>query len=246
MRRLGKEVGNMEIAVCDDNKLFLEEIRAQLQTLPIVGNSFMFSDLDAFLFSIDGGKSYDAVLMDIEWHYKAAGMDAAGELYRLCPETQIIYVTGHVDRFSQQIFLHRANLSGYLTKPVNIELLRANLQKIADALPFREQPSLVLRRQGALVSVPLREIYFIESKRHIIHVHAAGEIIAAYDRLENILCSLPIGFYQCHKSFIVNMSHISNFLSNDIMLKNGGRVPVSRARYAETRKAYFKYMGQSF
>jgi hypothetical protein len=46
----------MEIAVCDDNKLFLGEIRAQLQTLPIVGNSFMFSNLDAFLFSIKRGQ----------------------------------------------------------------------------------------------------------------------------------------------------------------------------------------------
>ena len=234
----------MEIAVCDDNELFLQEIEGQLQILPMVGNIFLFSDIDTFLFSIDGGKLYDAVLMDIKWGEKATGMDVAVELYKLCPETKIIYVTGYVEQFSQQIFLHRANLSGYLTKPVDIGLLQANLQKVADALPYQEQPSLVLRQQGEPVSIPLREIYYIESEGHTVQVHTAGETVTAYARLEIIMHSLSAGFYQCHKSFIVNMSQIRRFQSNDILLKNGERVPVSRARYADTREAYFKYMGQ--
>ena len=234
----------MEIAVCDDNKLFLQELEEQLQSLPMVENIFLFSDLDTFLFSIDGGKLYDAVLMDIKWDEKAAGMDVAVELYKLCPETKIIYITGYVEQFSQQIFLHRTNLSGYLTKPVDIGLLQANLQKVADALPYQEQPSLILRQQGEPVSIPLREIYYIESEGHTVQVHTAGETVTAYERLVIVLRSLSVGFYQCHKSFIVNMSQIRRFQSGDILLKNGERVPVSRARYADTREAYFKYMGQ--
>jgi len=234
----------MEIAVCDDNKLFLQELEEQLQSLPMVENIFLFSDLDTFLFSIDGGKLYDAVLMDIKWDEKAAGMDVAVELYKLCPETKIIYITGYVEQFSQQIFLHRTNLSGYLTKPVDIGLLQANLQKVADALPYQEQPSLILRQQGEPVSIPLREIYYIESEGHTVAVHTAGETVTAYARLEIIMHSLSVSFYQCHKSFIVNMSQIRRFQSGDILLKNGERVPVSRARYVDTREAYFKYMGQ--
>jgi len=234
----------MEIAVCDDNKLFLQELEGQLQTLPMVENIFLFSNLDTFLFSIDGGKLYDAVLMDIKWDEKATGMDVAVELHKLCPETKIIYITGYVEQFSQQIFLHRANLSGFLTKPVDTGLLQANLQKVADALPYQEQPSLVLRQQGESVSIPLREIYYIESEGHTVAVHTAGETVTAYTRLEIIMHSLSVGFFQCHKSFIVNMNQIRRFQSGDILLKNGERVPVSRARYADTREAYFKYMGQ--
>ena len=236
----------MEIAVCDDNKLFLNEIAEQLKTLQITDDIYMFSDLEAFLFSINGGKRYDAVLMDIEWQEKGAGMDAAAEVYRLCPEAKIIYVTGYVERYSQQIFLQRSNLSGYLTKPVDLDLLRANLQKVADTLPFEEQPALVLRRRGAPVSVPLREIYFIESDNHTIKVHTAGETVTAYERLESIRRSLPAGFYQCHKSYIVNMGQIRRFQAGDILLKNGKCVPVSRSKYNETKEAYFSFMGQSF
>jgi len=233
----------MEIAICDDIKIMLDELEAQLQGLDMANNIYPFSDLDAFLFSIDGGKRYDTVLMDIEWGDKAKGIDVAAELYKLSPETKIIYVTGHVE-LSQHIFLNRSNLSGFLTKPVDAELLRANLKKVADALPYGEQPTLVIRQKGVPVPIPLREIFFIESKAHTIHVHTASETITAYERLENIMNSLPAGFYQCHKSYIVNMSQIRRFQSNDILLKNGECVPVSRARYTETREAYFEYMGQ--
>ena len=235
----------MEIAICDDIKLILKDIEEQLKTLEMADNIYTFSDLDTFLFSIDGGKRYDAVLMDIEWGEKATGIDVAAELYRLCPETKVIYITGHIE-LSQHIFLNRSNLSGFLTKPINTELLRANLQKVADALPHEEQPSLVIRQKGVPVSIPYRNIYFIESQGQTIQVHTVDEIIIAYDRLENVMRSLPAGFYQCHKSYIVNMSKIRRFQPNDILLKNGERVPVSRAKYNQTKEAFVSFMGQTF
>ena len=43
----------MQIAVCDDNELYLREIEEQLQAIPMVENIFLFSDLNMFLFSVD-------------------------------------------------------------------------------------------------------------------------------------------------------------------------------------------------
>jgi len=148
--------------------------------------------------------------------------------------------------FSQQIFLNRAIFSGFLTKPVDNKLLHDKFQKIVSALPFQEQPSLVLKQKGVATSIPHREIYYVRSKGHTIHVHTAGEVLSAYERLENIKGLLPTGFYQCHKSFIVNMAQVRRFESDGIFLKNGDIVPVSRAKYADTKDAYFRYMGQKF
>ena len=239
----------MLIAVCDDDELFLRDLESKLTSLSMADSISAFSSLDAFLLSVENGNRYDAVLMDIEWDDKAggggAGMDAASELLRLNPDTKIIYVTGHVKRFNQQVFLRRANLSGFLTKPVDIELLRANLQKVADDLLFQEQPMLVLHKQGAAISVPCREIFFIECQRHIVHVHTSGETVSTYERLKSIKSALPPNFYQCHKSYVVNMNHISSIKSGDVFLKDGRRVPVSRARYSETKEAYHNYRGSA-
>ena len=171
-------------------------------------------------------------------------MDVAEELYRLCPDTKIIYVTGYVERFSQQIFLRYANLSGFLTKPVDLELLRANLQKVVDDFPFHETPSLVLRQEGLPISIPLREIFYIESHGHRIHVHGIEETVASYEKLGTIMRSLPAGFIQCHRGYILNLGQVRRFRDAGVILKNGKWIPVSRARYAKVKEAYFAYMGE--
>ena len=236
----------MHIAVCDDNKLFLKGFEEQLRELSIIEAVFPFSDYNSFLFSVDDGKQYDAVLMDIDWNQDLTGMDIAEEIYKLNPHTKIIFVTGNSESFSQQIFLRKANLSGFLTKPVDSELLYANLKKIADAIPYAAQPTLVLSQRGMPISIFTREIIYVESRGHIIEVHTAENTTCTYERLETILRMLPVGFYQCHKSYIVNMSHIRRFESNCVLLKNGESIPVSRARYAETKAAYFDFMGRKF
>ena len=237
----------MQIAVCDDNELFLQEIKGQLTSYPIVENVFTFSDLEEFLLSVKGGRVYDAVLMDIDFEQdKTTGMDAAAELLKLCPKTKIIYATGNVE-YSQQIFLHRANLSGFLTKPINPGLLQANLQKVIDAAQLDEGPSLMLKQGGTVIHIPQREICFIESKGHTIEVNVVtGEVLASYQRIKNIISSLSAGFFQCHKSYIVNMRQIRRFESDKIVLKSGSIIPVSRSKYNETRQAYFSFMGQTF
>jgi DNA-binding LytR/AlgR family response regulator len=236
--------GGMQIAVCDDNKYFLQELQKQLLTLPIVKNIFVFSDLRMFLSSVEDGNFYDAALMDIDWNENRTGIDAAAELYKLNPEIKIIYVTGRNDRYSQHIFLQRANLSGYLTKPVDIELLKINLQKVADTISFSEQPTITLKRNGSIVMVQLREVYFFESKGRTIETHTVGEVIVSYGRLNDIICILPPGFYQCHKSYIVNMNQIQRFQSDKILLRNGELVPVSRSKYNEAKKAFINYIGE--
>ena len=237
--------GGMQIAVCDDNSYFLRELQKQLLTLPIVKNIFVFSDLRVFLSSVEDGKFYDVALMDIDWNENRTGIDAAAELYKLNPEIKIIYVTGLNDKYSQHIFLQRANLSGYLTKPVDIELLKANLQKVADTIPFSEQPTITLKHNGGIVSVPLREVCFFESKGRTIETHTAGEVIISYGRLNDIIRILPPGFYQCHKSYIVNMNQIQRFQADEIILRNGKLVPVSRSKHNEAKKAFISYIGET-
>lgn len=236
----------MKIAVCDDNKLFLAEFEEQLRGIPMVDTVVTFSDYNAFLFTIDEGKRYDVVFMDIEWDQPRSGMDIAAELYKLSPATKIIYVTGHSERFFEHIFLYKANLSGFLSKPIKAELLHANLQKAAEAIPLEDQSVLVLRKKGIPVTIPLREIFFIESRGHTVEVHTAEETIVSYEKLGAVMQALPAGFYRCHKSYIVNMNQIRRFQPADILLKNGDTVPVSRARYTQAKEAYFRYMGQMF
>ena len=236
----------MHIAVCDDNRDVLAQLDHQLRLSPRVAAVRCFARLDDFLRSVEGGRQYDAILMDIDWFGCSEGIDAAEKLERLSPRTRVIYVTGYSGRFSQQIFLRRANLSGYLTKPVDQALLEANLEKVADSLILQEEPALVIRSRGSVLHIPFREIAFLEGRGHNVVIHTPQETFEIYERLESMQSSLPPDFFRCHKSFIVNMRHIRRFQQPDILLKCGALVPVSRARYAQVRDAYFRFMGQTF
>ena len=236
----------MYIAACDDNALFLNELREQLRGLNIADRLAFYSDMDAFFSSVENGEAYDAVLMDIDWGRYETGIDAAEKLYELSPRTRIIYVTGYNDRFSQRIFLQRSNLSGYLVKPVDSGLLRANLEKVQRAGAERESPLLTVVFRGRPVSIPCREIFYLESHGHTVTIHTRTEKTVVYDRLEHILKMLPDGFIQCHKSFAVNMRQIRRFQPPNVLLQNDAAVPVSRSRYPQTKAAYFRYIGKTF
>ena len=237
----------MRIAVCDDNRLLLRGIEELVLSLKMSAEVSAYNDLETFLCSVSGGKVFDAVLMDIHFAgHKSTGMDAAEELYKLSPRTKIIYVTGNIE-YAQQVFLHRSNLSGFLTKPVDAGLLEANLQKIACGLYGAEEPMLMLKQGGGAVAVPLRDIYYIESKGRTAQTYTStGDAIVSYQRLSEIMQSLSEDFYQCHKSYIVNMRQIRRLEPGAIILKSDGIVPVSRSQYKATKEAYFNLMGQAF
>ena len=233
----------MYIALCDDNQLFLREMRTLLAQISAVENVAAFSSLSLFFESIRDGAEYDAVLMDIDWKSGTTGIDVAQELYEMAPRTKIIYVTGYTDRFVQQIFLRPANLSGFLTKPVDKGLLEANLAKL---LEEKEETGreLVIQVNGAAITLPLAEILYIESSGHTVTICTKKEEIRTYEKLKDLLAKLPEEFYQCHKSFIINMRQIRRLQYDVAILKNGSSVPVSRSRHAGTKEAYFALMGR--
>lgn len=236
----------MRIAICDDNPLFLKEFQKQIEAIHIAEQIVCYSQLAAFFFSVEEGMMYDVVLMDIDWQQGETGMDVAEKLFQLSPQTKIIYVTGYNDRFSQEIFLHKANLSGYLVKPVDTDLLKANLEKAAESLASQKDDVLTVASRGRPITIICRDIIYIESKGHTVQIHTSEELITAYERLDEVEKRLPDVFIRCHKSFVVNMWYIRRFLSTDVLLKNDTVIPISRNRYSKTKNTYFRFAGHTF
>lgn len=235
----------MQLAICDNDHVFLAHFRAQVESLGLARRIDCFSALDAFLYAMEDGAQYDAVLMDIDWQQDATGMDIAEQLDQRAPSTRIIYVTGYNDRFSQRIFLQKSNLSGYLVKPVDSALLRANLEKAADAAQRQDEPALTVSVSGNPVSIPCREILYLESLAHTVRIHTQKEVVTVYEKLDKLAPLLPAGFLRCHKSFLVNMRRIRRFQAQDVLLDTGAAIPLSRSRSAEAKAEYFRYMGKT-
>lgn len=235
----------MHVALCDDESHAMESLRVFLEQHPLVRQVRCFPLIDRFFDAMEDGEQFDLVFMDIDWPGEKNGIDFASALSGVSPQTQIIYVTGHNDRFCQQIFLKQANLCGYLVKPVDSTLLNALLEKADHAIQAWAEQKLLIQQKGVVHAIPYREICYLDSQGHQLTVHTRNDSILCYERLEEIKQRLPDQFLQCHKSFLVNMDVIRRVDKNRILLKTGEEIPISKAKYAQTRTAYFRYMGAS-
>lgn len=232
----------LNIAVCDDDAVFLEQMRRLLDQDERVGLAALYSAPEDFLRAVDAGAGcgLDAVLMDISFEAGPSGLQCASALYRTAPQVAVVYVTGYAD-YAQYILLEDANVAGYLTKPVDAALLGRYLDKLSAR---QARQSLTVSVRGRARAVPAMSIRYIESRNHAALIHTvSGEDLTAYEKLSVLLGQLPEQFVQCHKSFLVNMEQVERMEPGALLLRGGGTVPVSRSRAQAARQAFFRCIG---
>ena len=236
----------MKIAVCDDQINSLEHVMTQVGIVFPECEAMPFDDVSKLFRKIEDGAEFDAILMDIEWEREEKrGIDFAEELYTLSPKSKIIFITGYPDRYSQQIFLKNVNLKGFVTKPVNSEILSKTLEKIQEEIAFLEGRKLMLMFNGVVTIVEPNDILYIESRAHTATVYEKKGSHLCYEKLDDLAKRLPGQFILPHKSFLVNMDNIRRIERGRIILEKGMEVPISKARYNEVRDYYFRYIGAS-
>ena len=231
----------MRVAICDDEKApieYLSSLLKEIDGIEIVGTFTKQKDL---LYMISCEQKIEIVFMDIDWKDDTDGIQLSKRLFEESPNTQIIYVTGYNDRFSQHIFLEDSNLCGYLVKPVQKELLEAMLKRAENRIK-KPQDKLVIHQRGQVYAISFDELLYLESRGHNMIVYTTEDQISIYGRLETYKEGLSRVFQQCHKSYVVNMDHIVFIDQNTIWLRNNIKVPISKSRYKEFRENYFKYI----
>lgn len=235
----------MQIGVFDDDPSALEEIKRRIEGLEHA-EQLNIEGVDCFDSPpAEDLKKYDVILMDIEWAKEKNGIDYAGEIYQKYPCTQIIFVTGYNDRFSQDIFLTKSNLCGYLVKPIDDEKLEALLAKAKDRACKNKPRELAVQMGAAVELIKTDYITHIESRAHQLIIHLLNqklESISVYAKLDDYAAKLGEDFVRAHKSYLVNAMHIRRMEYGVITLKNGVEIPVSKRNANSAREQFFNYM----
>lgn len=235
----------LKIAVCDDDPVFLDEVREILPGLAQVESAAFYLSPGELLEQIGIGKICpDLILMDIQFEKDRTGLHWAEDLRRLAPQIGVICVTGYNDRYAQQVLLHKINLIGYLTKPLDTVMLSRYLDK---ALEQRNGKCyLTFASRGRTYSIFADSILYLESRNHAAILHAQGETFEFYEKLSQLQNRLPGFFAQCHKSYLVNLNQITRLEPGSLVLSCGTVIPVSKAFHASLQEAFFHHIGQHF
>lgn len=235
----------MRVAVCDNDRDVADVLNEQIQKISHIHDISVFSSIDRLFCEIGDGQSYDLIFMDIDWDQEKNGMDFGKELLQICPRAQIVYVTGYSEKYSQQIFLQKSNLVGFLVKPVEENILSKLLQKAEDNLDTQFKEKLQVYARGVTELIPFAEILYLENKGHKTVIHKKEGIFEINKQLEILRDKLPKYFLYCHKSFSVNMNYIERIDKSSVTLINNDTVPVSKSRYPEARDSYYWYLGEN-
>ena len=232
----------MKLAICDNEILFLNQFLTLCQNYSCIDELVPFQDGDLLLAEVKAGSSFDAVFMDIDFGNKKTGIDYSQELYEINPQIRLVYITGFTDRFVQHVFLSPSNMIGFLTKPVDKDILSSILDKLQSSLDQDKQTLFCIVGKSDSVSLPIPSIFYLESNAHKSLIYTAEEIHSVYERLSALKERLPSCFLACHKSYIVNMNKIKRIEKNVIILENQTEIPISKSQYTNVKKAYFRYM----
>ena len=108
----------MRVAICDDEKIFFEQIEYLLKKISDISHIDKYDDIDK-LHQMLEKESYDIIFMDIAWKGKEdTGVQFAASVNDKYPNIQIVFVTSFNDKFAESIFFEKVNLCGYLVKPI--------------------------------------------------------------------------------------------------------------------------------
>ncbi len=232
----------MNIAVCDDNILFLNTFVEE--TKKVIGDKhhiFSFKSAEELLKRIEeySEDSIDVIITDIELP-GLSGLEMAKQIKEKYPRIQIIIVTNYTEYIQEAFLVEPVH---YILKPIDYEKVKEALLRAEKAIEIGKRNTITISSKNKLVRVHCDEIKFVESYMRTILVHEIKTNTELYMKLDEFSTLVPQYFIRTHKSYLVNMNMIKTISNNRIELFSGEIVPVAKVKYAEVKKQVLQYLG---
>lgn len=254
---MSEDGGNMfQIALCDNEKeslqqtlnavrLFFEknpEIHGEIKTFESSGE--LLDYWKAYKGEEKGSRLLDVYILDIMMP-KINGIELGKQLRALGENTPIVYLTSF-EEYGYQAFGVQAR--DYLLKPVDSQKLVMVLEDIYSSLKKEKADLFCVKAKEGIHNISLWDLIYVELiERSIVYHMRDGSILtglAIRGRFEEEVVSIKENsrFIQPHKSYLVNMQYIKDFMANELIMEDGTLIPISRRRRGEIKKIYLKYL----
>lgn len=232
----------MKIIVCDDEKYICEDLEKRLREY--------YQSLDVLILSVSSGEELlrmmerepdgvVCVFLDIEME-GMDGLETARRFRADHPDIPVLLLTSHTELAMEG---YEVQAFRFLEKPLRQE-------KLVEALRAVERSSLTAVRHKLKVATGDREVYvncedilYIKSENVYLNILTKGESFLVRGKLKEFAASLPEdSFFQIHRSYIVNLFHVRSFDGRNVLMEDGGRLPVSGRRRDLFREKMTRYL----
>ena len=234
----------VKIAICDDEK----NIRAYLSAL--VKKQGMECEITEYATAGDyfaDGVEHDILFLDIELEGPGQDMDGMrmARQIRGMEDTKqpiIIFITGY-EKYVYDAF--DVGAFQYLLKPVDEQKFAEVFRRAAEqaaAYTGQDKKALMIQYGGTGKTIPLRDIYYMESQNHKIAVHMKDGVLEYYAKMSDLEEELQGQFCRVHKGYLINLSYVDEYNKTEVTLTNGDKLLISKYKYEDFVKAYLRFM----
>lgn len=103
---------------------------------------------------------------------------------------------------------------------------------------------MVVKSDDGIKKIYQRDILYIEVLNRKVIIHSEKGNSETRQTLSEIKSSLDLDmFYQCQKSFIVNLDYINKIKGYTAVLDNGEDIPIGRTKYKDLKEKFFWHLG---
>lgn len=231
----------MKIVICDDDKIYVSLIKKETNCILLEKNIkaefYLFSESDDIY---KCNSFYDIAFLDIEMK-PYSGIEVAKKLKEINPYITIFFITAYDKYLDDAMDL---NVFRYIKKPLDIKRLKSGLFKALESID-NNTVTFFLKHGSDSKSVLSNDIQYIGIvNRFTKVVTIKGEYISKnkIDFWKEKL-SAPF-FYQVHKSFIINMKHITDYKRDCVILSEQHIIPISYRKQSDFRSYFLSYLGE--
>ena len=229
----------MRIAICDDDHAFIAQVSIMLESWAAGRTDLM---VQAFSNGVDLIKShaaapFDLILLDVIMPM-LNGIEVARDIREADKDVKIVFLTSSTDYAVES---YSVKASNYLLKPLDRQALNRCLDEMAKEME-KAGRTVSIRSPWMVHSVSVASIEYLRAHGKRVEVTlVSGAVIDSNEPLHVLKERLghDEGFAECHRSYLVNVNQIGSFSAEEVVMRSGARIPVSRSFRAGFKEAYF-------
>ncbi len=228
----------MKIGIVEDEAVWGDKIQT------IIEKYCKDKNISSQINSYNSGKDFmknadaDLLFLDIELAEGEDGFEIAEQLMNLGSKCKVCFLTSHTELAR---FGYRVNAFRYIDKK--------HLEEINEAIDFflktKIQDRIVFCNgtAGIRIKISLNELLLVETNgRKLRYLMLDGSEHLCEGQISETARSLSqFGFFQIHRSYIVNLKYIEKVNGHEVTLCNGLKVVIGRIHSKEFKKEYFKW-----
>ncbi len=179
----------------------------------------------------DYNGQFDIILLDIQMKH-LDGMTAAEKIRRIDENVVIIFITSTVQYAVQG---YAVDALGYVLKPVPYPAFEKLFEKAVTRVRSQKQHVYIkVTIDDRQTRLDCDGISYIESQRNNVIVHTRDNdyvTVGPLKKFEEML--ITHGFSKCHNAYLINLSYVEAVQKEEVVLTDGVRLPISRAKKKE-------------